>query len=100
MRKYLLSFISFLCVGLLASSCDGLSFSNNDPLIYELSSDGTYYSVSGNINKRFNIESLTIPSSYEDIPITKISNNAFYDWDNLKEINIPSSITSIGYSAF
>ena len=42
-----------------------------------------------------NVESYVIPSS-----VTSIGNSAFYNCDSLSEIVIPSSVTSIGNSAF
>ena len=44
-------------------------------------------------------EIVVIPSEYKGYPVTQIGPDAFYN-SNLKNITIPSSITSIGSSAF
>lgn len=43
---------------------------------------------------------LTIQSSYNGFPTTTIGESAFYDFDDLTNVNLPSSITSIEASAF
>jgi hypothetical protein len=44
--------------------------------------------------------SLTIPSSIEGSPVTKIGSHAFYFQTTLNSITLPDSITSIGDNAF
>lgn len=44
--------------------------------------------------------SVTIPSTINGYPVTKIDYKAFYQYDNLISVTIPDSVTKIGYSAF
>lgn len=79
---------------------DKLSHENSSSdikLIYTLSSDGTYYIVTGYENKG---KSATIPSTYSNLPVRKIENEAFKNNHSLKSITIGANITSIGTSAF
>ena len=63
-----------------------------------LFSDNKHYSVTGNnINSK---TELTIPSSYNGLPITSIGYSAFSGCSGLTGITIPDSITSISYDAF
>ena len=43
---------------------------------------------------------ITIPSTINDIPVTSIATEAFYDVTTLTGVTIPSSVTSIGDEAF
>ena len=67
-------------------------------LIFTLSSDGTYYSVTYCYISASG--SLEIPSTYNGLPIKSIGDNAFEDCENLTSIIIPDSVTSIGDYAF
>ena len=67
-------------------------------LAYNLSSDETYYIVSG-IGTCTDTD-IIIPSEYNGKPVKKIADGAFLGNSNLKSITIPSSVTSIGESAF
>ena len=69
-----------------------------DQLSYELSVDGTYYSVVG-LGRNSYIE-IDIPSTYNDKPVKAIGTEAFYGCSSLTSITIPNSVTSIGYGAF
>ena len=67
-------------------------------LVYTLSEDGTYYSVT-------NIGTCTdtviyIPSAHNGLPVTSIGYNAFFQHELIKSVFIPDSITSIGEGAF
>jgi hypothetical protein len=44
--------------------------------------------------------SVTIPFAVNDIPVTSIGQNAFFDCTNVTSIMIPGSVTSIGEAAF
>ena len=44
--------------------------------------------VYGNINTASDIESLIIPDTYENKPVTKIKDNAFYGCSSLENIVI------------
>ena len=65
---------------------------------YELSSDKTYYIVTG-IGKTTDTK-IVIPSTYSGLPVTSIGDSAFYNCTSLESIEIPNSITSIGSFAF
>lgn len=68
-------------------------------LEYTLSEDGTQYAVTGigTLEEAYNI---VIPSTYNDLPVTSIGNNAFNHRLDLTSIVIPDSVTYIGESAF
>ena len=95
---------------------------NGDNPVYTLSNDGTCYSL---INVPRSITNFSIPSEYEGKPVkeiqrgafmlcsnltsvtfgdnsqlTTIGSEAFYYCENLTSIEIPSSVTTIGYGAF
>ncbi len=63
----------------------------------ELSVSGDYYIVTG-LAKWVTV--LQIPESYNQIPVKEIKANAFYMNANIKEVEIPDSITVIGEEAF
>lgn len=58
--------------------------------------DGTY-AVRCLVN---NMKSIVVPDKYNGRPVTKISNNAFSNSKELREISIPASIKIIGDEAF
>lgn len=43
---------------------------------------------------------IVIPSTYNNLPVTVISDTAFFEFGNLKSITIPESVTAIGDNAF
>ena len=67
-------------------------------LEYELSSDKTYYIVTG-IGEVKDTD-IIIPSVYNDLPVKCIGDRAFYVCPKLTRVYIPSSVTKIGYAAF
>ena len=79
--------------------CDICGDTNySDELKLTLSSDGTYYSVTG-IGGCTDTD-IVIPAIYNNLPVTKINSKAFYNCSSLTSITIPDSITSIGNDAF
>ena len=67
-------------------------------LAFKLSADGTYYIVMGvgTVSK----SDISIPSTYNNLPVKAISNGAFSRCTSLTSIAIPSSVTSIDENAF
>ena len=65
---------------------------------YELSADGTYYTVSGISNKT--PTNLVIPAGYNNLPVEKISDDAFVSFKNIITVEIPNTINVMGDSAF
>ena len=70
----------------------------SDGLEYKLSSDGRSYTVT-DIGSCTDTD-LIIPATYNDLPVTAISNNAFDFVTSLTSLTLPDSITSIGSMAF
>ena len=66
-------------------------------LLYDISSDGTYYEVIGYEGSSTKI---LIPDTYEGKPVKTIYKNAFYNNDNITSVIISDSVTSIGDQAF
>lgn len=71
--------------------------SYTDDLLFSSFSED-YYVVDGCSNK--NVSSIIIPSEYNDKPVIKIDSFAFSEFNNLMNITIPDSVTTIGESAF
>ncbi len=67
-------------------------------LVYELSYDETYYTVTG--IGTATATDIVIPATYNNVPVTEIGSSAFYDCSSLTSVTIPDSVTFIGYSAF
>jgi hypothetical protein len=66
-------------------------------LKYTLSSDKTYYSVSGYTDLP---DEVTVAAIYNELPVKRIANNAFVGCLTLKHITLPSTIVEIGDYAF
>ena len=72
-------------------------FGGTEGLQYSLSSDGTYYSVSGYTGT---LTDVVIGKRYNNKPVTAISKDAFENNTNIISIKLSSTITSIGGYAF
>lgn len=66
-------------------------------LIYELSEDKTFYKVIGYKGKGYKA---IIPSTYNDLPVREIANNAFAYCSDLKSLAIGENVQIIGANAF
>ena len=105
MKKFLIGALAMLmsCAGFVACSGGDTNESSNSSsesvgLLYELSSNGTYYSVEG--IGRCTDTDLVIPSTYNNLPVTSIGSDAFLGRRSLTSVTIPDSVTSIGDYAF
>ena len=67
-------------------------------LNYTLSDDGTYY-ICGD-NRSNNVADVEIAGSIDNIPVTTIVEQAFYDCGKLTSVAIGNSVTTIGRMAF
>ena len=72
-------------------------FGGTEGLQYSLSSDGTYYSVSGYTGT---LTDVVIGKRYNNKPVIKISSFAFKNNTNIVSIKLSNTINSIGDSAF
>ncbi len=64
---------------------------------YSLSADGSYYTVT---DYKGSDTEVTIPESYNGIPIEAIGDSAFKNCTSIISVSIPESVTSIGDYAF
>lgn len=72
-------------------------YNANNTLLYTLNSSGTGYIVSA--GKYYNEKSITIPRYYNGKLVTEIAANAFKDKD-LEYVSIPNTVEKIGNNAF
>lgn len=73
------------------------STASTEELIFTLIQDGAAYEVSGYTGNQPNV---TIPSTYNSKPVTRIGDSAFSGCTILLSISLPDSITEIGEFAF
>ena len=66
-------------------------------LLFELSSDKSYYAVDGYVGET---EEIVVPESYNGLPVEAIGVSAFVYNKSVKRIILPSSIKAIGRYAF
>ncbi len=84
-----------ICLTLLPAEAKAASASN---LSYTLNSDGKSYTVSD--CKESASGKLTIPETYKNKPVTGIGDRVFVGCDELTEIVVSDSVTTIGELAF
>ena len=104
---FILAISLFLC---LFSSCDIDSDSTNaddspennlDCFKFELNEDQLSYTLTEyNYFKDNSPETVEIPSTYENLPVTKIEERAFYACQKIETLTISEGITRIGAQAF
>ena len=75
----------------------GDHISHTEGLEYALSSDQSYYIVTGIGTASGDI---IIPDTHEGLPVTYIGSYAFHNYGSLTSIDIPAGVTGIGRSAF
>ena len=90
MKLKSLLILPFLVASLQAASVDDLSFT--------LNGNGTEYSVTDCLETAGG--SLDIPSTYNNLPVTSIGEDAFGGCTNLTSVAIPNSVIYIGDKAF
>lgn len=73
-------------------------YGSGGALQYELSDDGSYYTVSKS-GYLLNVTSMTIPAYRDGIPIKALADYAFDEVTSLQSIVIPDTVTSIGHDA-
>ncbi len=93
-RKILLSVLTVFVFAFGATACD-----SGKNLKYTLSDDGTSYSV-GHDNALLGASYVTIPSAYNELPITSIKKSAFFFRFALRSVTIPDSVITIESRAF
>ena len=98
MKNVLKKFLAVLVAALilLVSAPCAFAASDVDSLLYDIW-DGEV-NVSG-CKSAFN-GTLTIPSTIEGYPVTRIESDAFYNQSGISAINLPAGLTSIGENAF
>lgn len=78
--------------------CSMCQLANNSVFKLSLNEDKNGYIIDGVYNKTF--ATITIPDTYNGLPIVKINDQAFEKCRNIETINIPSTIKEIGINAF
>ena len=101
MKKLILvSLVLLMSVGILSSCSQPIEeekIATEDALEFHLLEDGTYGVSAGDAD---NFDKVVIPSTYNDKPVTKVMDRAFFGAENIKTIIVPDSVTSIGEYAF
>lgn len=88
---------AFICIPFVS---DGKVSAKETPagLVYELNADGQGYAVIG--ANGVIADMLVIPATYNSLPVTEISDDAFYGCNSVKKAVIGASVKSIGERAF
>ncbi len=100
MKKLLKIFSVLACLALSAgmAACGGDKDNTaGAELSYSLNHTEDGYVVTGCSGEATEI---IIPSVYNELPVTEIGDRAFYNYDKLRYIEIPDSVTTIGDFAF
>ena len=78
--------------------CNIEIYNESQGLEFTLSDNGKYYIVTG-FGACVDTE-LVIPFTHDGLPVKEIGDQAFYEYDPLKNIIMGDNITTIGYEAF
>lgn len=95
--KKILSVLLLICLCLPFCSCEKNEYKPSKGLSYELSSDGSYYTVVGIGSCKQS--SIVVPSEHDGLPVCAIGDTAFKKTD-ITHVILPSTITTIAYDAF
>lgn len=99
--------VSALCIVCAACSAAAFAACNDDGgtaagssegVKYRLNEDKTAYVCGGKAEA--DIETVVIPATYHELPVTAIDASVFGSCDRLSSVEIPESVTSIGDGAF
>ena len=98
-KKVILLLLSLFLLSLIACSCTGFDrfIPSTKGIRYGVSADGTYAEVLGYSGSATKIK---IANTYNGLPVTTISDSAFWSCSNLTSVTIPDSVTTIGACAF
>lgn len=102
-KKLLFTLAASVCALTCAFSLAACGDDNKDMIEFELSSDGSYYSVSKiNHNKSTEKRELTIPAEHEGKPVKRIQEDAVVNkyYSHFSRVTIPDSVTYIADEAF
>lgn len=83
-----------ICIG--GISCSGKKTDANG-LVFTIDKSTNTYSVAGYVGTSPDV---TIPESFESLPVSSIAAGAFKENKNIKSVTIPESVRSIGATAF
>lgn len=90
-----LALIMLICAAPFGLNANAASVSD---LTFKLINGGTEYEVSR--CDYYAQGDISIPSTYNGLPVTGIGDGAFFDCDGLKNVYIPNGVTYIGSAAF
>ena len=95
-KKWLLGLVTFAAMAVLCAVCTGAEEYSSGLWRYTKQSNGTVF-ISGYTG----FDSiLNIPSTLDGLTVSGIDDEAFRDKTDISKVNIPSSVTFIGYRAF
>lgn len=99
MKKSLILILMSVVLALSLFSCNEKPTDEQTPITitYAKSADGTYAEVTGFTGA---LTEATIAATYENLPVTRIADEAFYNCKTLTSVTIPASVTEIGEEAF
>ena len=100
MKKWFLLLIGLLVFTGCKSASEDKKKNSSEGLEFKLNETEDGYEVSGIDDYSYNEVNLVIPSTYNNFPVTMISDEAFSNCKTLTSIEIPKSIVFIGEKAF